>query len=249
MSFDIGNDFGLQAATDAAAARKKANDELGRTEFLTMLVAQLEHQDPLNPQDASEFSAQLAQFSSLEQLISIKASIDKLVEFQIAGGDQRDTLGEDLIAANLLGKEVSVFDDRLDVPAPGETQSISFYLDGPASKVEIRVLDDQGNALYTIPAVNPSTEGNDSNTVWQRGLNTFEWTRPTGAEDYVRGPDEVVFEISANLGGNTVRGNGVSIGTVVASSMGFDTTVLRLADGRRVDLVNVFEVRSNSEEI
>jgi flagellar basal-body rod modification protein FlgD len=53
-------------------------DDLGRDAFLTLLVKQLENQDPLNPEPNGEFLAQLAQFSSLEQLTTIAASIDEL---------------------------------------------------------------------------------------------------------------------------------------------------------------------------
>ena len=51
---------------------------LGQEDFLKMLLAQLEHQDPLDPQDATEFTAQLAQFSSLDQLVSMRQSVDSL---------------------------------------------------------------------------------------------------------------------------------------------------------------------------
>jgi len=46
--------------------------------FMTLLVAQLKNQDPLAPQDGTEFVAQLAQFNSLDQLIGIRQSIDQL---------------------------------------------------------------------------------------------------------------------------------------------------------------------------
>ena len=46
--------------------------------FMTLLVTQLKNQDPLEPKDGSEFVAQLAQFNSLDQLVGIKESIDKL---------------------------------------------------------------------------------------------------------------------------------------------------------------------------
>lgn len=49
---------------------------MGRDEFLKMLVAQLKNQDPLNPMDGKDMAAQLAQFSTVEQLITMNASMD-----------------------------------------------------------------------------------------------------------------------------------------------------------------------------
>ena len=49
---------------------------LAADQFLTLLVAQLENQDPLEPQDPTEFTAQLATFSMLEQLVSIRTLIE-----------------------------------------------------------------------------------------------------------------------------------------------------------------------------
>ncbi len=73
--------------TDPAASTKnpdKATGEIGKTEFLQLLVAQLKNQDPMNPVDNQEFIAQLATFSSLEQLISINNGVTKL-----AGGSAK----------------------------------------------------------------------------------------------------------------------------------------------------------------
>jgi flagellar hook assembly protein FlgD len=66
--------------TDASVSAKSATDaqELGKTEFLKLLVTQLQNQDPMNPVDNQQFIAQLATFSSLEQLISINDGITKL---------------------------------------------------------------------------------------------------------------------------------------------------------------------------
>lgn len=50
--------------------------------FMTLLVAQLKNQDPLEPQQGSEFVAQLAQFNSLEQLININDRLNQLVNQQ-----------------------------------------------------------------------------------------------------------------------------------------------------------------------
>ncbi len=56
---------------------------MGRDEFLKMLVAQLKNQDPLNPMDGKDMAAQLAQFSTVEQLIAMNASIDEQKSSQI----------------------------------------------------------------------------------------------------------------------------------------------------------------------
>lgn len=62
------------AANDTTPLPKQ--DTLGRDAFLQLLTTQLSHQDPLQPQDNGEFIAQLAQFSSLEQLTSMRTTLD-----------------------------------------------------------------------------------------------------------------------------------------------------------------------------
>ena len=74
------------------------SQQIGKTEFLTLLVAQLHNQDPLNPQDPTEFTAQLAQYSSLEQQFATNAHLAKMSES--SGDVQR------LTALTLIGKEV-----------------------------------------------------------------------------------------------------------------------------------------------
>lgn len=56
----------------------KTKNQLTADTFLQLLVAQLRNQDPLNPADGTQFLAQLAQFSSLEQMIGIKTEISAL---------------------------------------------------------------------------------------------------------------------------------------------------------------------------
>ncbi len=68
------------AAAYAASQPKetKRNDELGKEAFLQLLVTQLQNQDPLNPQDNSSYIAELAQFSSLEQMTNVVNSLEDL---------------------------------------------------------------------------------------------------------------------------------------------------------------------------
>ena len=78
----------LAAANSDSQSQKSKSDlqNIGKTEFLNLLVAQLQHQDPLDPLKNEEFVAQLATFSSLEQLIEINKAVTKL-----SGGDASST--------------------------------------------------------------------------------------------------------------------------------------------------------------
>jgi flagellar basal-body rod modification protein FlgD len=67
-----------QTSQQVSNVATNATKELGKSEFLELLVAQLQNQDPMNPVDNQQFIAQLATFSSLEQLISINQGVSKL---------------------------------------------------------------------------------------------------------------------------------------------------------------------------
>lgn len=73
--------------------------ELGKDEFLKILMTQLQNQDPLNPMDDKDFIAQMATFSSLEQLMHMSKSIDTLVNSQL--------VSPVIQYSHMIGKEVS----------------------------------------------------------------------------------------------------------------------------------------------
>ncbi len=72
----------LAGVTNALAPKGKAEQQ--KTQFLQLLVAQLKGQNPLDPKDGTEFVSQLAQFSSLEELINIRTTLDNLSKTQAA---------------------------------------------------------------------------------------------------------------------------------------------------------------------
>lgn len=74
------------AATDnaSAASTTTTRDSLGQDAFLKLLTTQLANQDPLNPMDNQEYIAQLAQFSSLEQLTQMSQGMTTLVQLNTA---------------------------------------------------------------------------------------------------------------------------------------------------------------------
>ncbi len=114
---------------------EKKTGDLGRDEFLRMLIAQLENQDPLNPADATQFTEQLATFSSLEQLLAIREGIDDLV------ASNRDREAGTEAAARLrptdvVGRQVLVPGDTFrvgDAPPP----EILFELSEQAARASL----------------------------------------------------------------------------------------------------------------
>ncbi len=75
---------------------------LGKDEFLKLLITQLKQQDPLSPVQNTEFIAQMAQLTSLEQLQELNKNVNQLVELQEQNKGRQDLL----YAASLLGREV-----------------------------------------------------------------------------------------------------------------------------------------------
>lgn len=63
----------------------RGSDELGKDEFLKLLLCQLQNQDPLNPQDDTSFIAQLAQFSALEQMTNMSATLMNSSAYSLVG--------------------------------------------------------------------------------------------------------------------------------------------------------------------
>jgi flagellar basal-body rod modification protein FlgD len=112
------------------ADHTRANDQLGRDSFLNLLVTQLENQDPLSPLQDHEFVAQLATFSSLEQLESINSGMQASLLMSQSVNNS--------LATNLIGKEVLAEGGEVTL---GEDDEPSFQLEldrDAAVTVEIR---------------------------------------------------------------------------------------------------------------
>ena len=71
----------------------KNKQQMGKDEFLTLLIAQLSHQDPTNPMDNTEFVAQMAQFSSLEQMHNMSNGFEKIASV-MHNNDAISTIGK-----------------------------------------------------------------------------------------------------------------------------------------------------------
>ena len=87
------------------------NDELGKDAFLTLLTVQLQNQDPMDPVKNEDFVAQLAQFSSLEQLQGINEAVSGSADAQATIEVQRAI--EANTAVSLMGKQVEIPTDTV----------------------------------------------------------------------------------------------------------------------------------------
>jgi flagellar basal-body rod modification protein FlgD len=130
---------GTPPASETPSAKSARDASLGKEDFLLLLVAQLQNQDPLNPNDPTEFTAQLAQFSSLEQLFTLNEGMSSLVAAN-ANADQLSTL-------STIGKDVAYY--GADFTFSGEPVELGYQLDGPASEVTL-TLSQNGMVIATL---------------------------------------------------------------------------------------------------
>ncbi|KAF0188224.1 MAG: flagellar hook capping [Desulfobulbaceae bacterium] len=130
------------AKTSTSTSASKTADIMGKEDFLTLLVAQLQNQDPLNPDDPTEFTAQLAQFSSLEQLYNLNESM--------AGLTTAQANSQKLSALSLIGKEVSYNGSSFSFE--GDPIAVGYQLDGVATGVTISLQDSDGKTIKTLQA-------------------------------------------------------------------------------------------------
>ena len=117
MISGVGSSSSYDGSTLSNTALAKAG--FSQETFLHLLVTQLKNQDPLNPQDSHEFVAQMAQFSSLEQMASMNKSITTVLELSVT---------------NVIGRTVTVLDPQGNT-VTGIVDGIVYYADGPAVNV------------------------------------------------------------------------------------------------------------------
>ncbi len=126
------------AALDAA----KPGGVMGKDEFLQLLVAQLKNQDPMNPMNSEEFAPQLAQFSSLEQLIQINETLTGQEGMSSAVVDIMNASS----ALGVIGKDVLAVGDAVRITGSGE-ESVTVGVGGQGGNGTLRILDENGKEV------------------------------------------------------------------------------------------------------
>lgn len=157
-----------QNKAKAAKINKQNHNALGKNEFMKLLITQLQHQDPLKPQDNTAYIAQLAQFSSLEGIQNLNQSVGKF------GTTLRST--QALQASALVGRKVAVETDkaRLGIANINGTARVAgisgdFVLDKPLKHVTMRIRN-SGNVIVKELALGHLGKG--KHQLYWNGKNT-----------------------------------------------------------------------------
>ncbi len=193
--------------------------DLDKLDFLNLLVTQLQHQDPLDPMDDKEFVAQLAQFSSLEQLTNISSGIDGL-----STAMSRQEL---ISTATYIGKDITA-DGYSISKEKGKISELYYEFDEEISSAQMNILDENNNIVRTV-----------SLGAMSAGRRTYAWD----GKDY-KGNEVVdgvynVYIMAEGTDGQKVLANTEVSGTVTAIQHSDGKTWLSLGDGRMVNFSNV----------
>lgn len=202
----------------------KADKILGKQDFMKLLIAQLKAQDPTNPMDAQDFSAQLAQFSSLEQMISINENLEKIREGQTGLTNSA--------AINLIGKTINSPGDIIEF-SPGENQILGYSLAEDAASVSIDIFNSSGQKITTLALGSQS-----------KGVNQIQWS---GMDREGRVVDEGTYTFlvqAEDAEGNFVNAETFSSG-IVTDVIFENGASFALVNGSRIPTGEISRVGAN----
>jgi len=203
-----------------------ATKELDRDAFLNLLVTQLQNQDPLNPTDSAEFTAQLAQFSSLEQLGNVNDNLKQLKNFQASINNSQ--------AVTLIGKEITANGNSLNL-ADGQPAGCQFKLDGDAGLAVVSIYDHTGGFVKSFESQDLAA-----------GQHTLYWDG-TDQNGNLAASGNYTFEVlAADANGNRIETTTFFNGQVNKVVFENNTTYLMAGDQRVAlgDIVQVGEIEN-----
>ncbi|RMF61203.1 MAG: hypothetical protein D6743_13880 [Calditrichaeota bacterium] len=207
------------------------NSVLGKDDFLKILVTQLRHQDPVNPIKSEEFAAQLAQFSSVEQLNNINTNLEN--------SNQLDLLLNQAInntmATTLIGHSVRALGNFVSLKEDGSVY-LNYNLAGQAREVTLTVRDESGDVVRTVTLSN--VEGGD---------RVYRWD---GKDD--EGKRLPAGRYSFSVQATDASGNAVDAQTFVAGVIDSiryqDGNAILLLNGGEVNLADVVEIGNLTDD-
>ena len=206
-------------------SRFAKGDELGKDQFLQLLVAQLNNQDPLSPQENGEFIAQLAQFSTVEGIDNLNTSMESLL-----GGYQSS---QALQASSLVGRTVTVPSNRAMMEEGDAGISGQLVLNQPSEVVSVSVYDDSGSLVTRLDMGSQ-----------EAGLHKFTWDGTDAAGNPLP-PGRYKFEANAILEGENKQLSTLLPANVDSVSLGMGKDgglVLNLSGLGSLEMSEVFSI-------
>ena len=202
------------------------NKTMGEQDFLKLLIAQLKNQDPLAPQDNTQFVSQLAQFSSLQAAMGTNTRLDT-----ITGQNQGQA---NTAVVSLVGKVATVKGSLVTSAGSGTAVPVGFTLAAATDSTNVSIQDAAGNIIRTIPIGGHSA-----------GLVRLSWD---GRDNSGNVMPAGTYAVSVQA--KTSDGGSVSVAqetTGLVQSVAFDKgyPVLTLDNGMQVPVSDLIEVSSS----
>jgi flagellar basal-body rod modification protein FlgD len=139
------SDFATSLGANAAGSdTKKKADSLGQADFLRLMTEQLQHQDPLNPMQNSEFLGQLAQFSTVQGIQGLQSSMD--------GFSSSLATDQMLRGASLVGRNVLVPSAKMSLGAEGSVNGVVAAPDSGTVTFDVTDANGQSVRKFTVQA-------------------------------------------------------------------------------------------------
>jgi flagellar basal-body rod modification protein FlgD len=187
---------------------------------------QLRFQDPLNPVKGTEFAAQLAQFSSVEQLSNINTNILQSIDANYLMSQSISNA----LAATFVGKDVRAATDTFKFNGDDDSLSLGYTLPAAADSVTVKIYDESGNLVKTLAVTGKS-----------KGDNTFTWDG-TNEEGRSVGPGKYKFSVEAkDTTGGSISATSFVVGKVSGVRFKPEGTVF-VIDGMEVKLSDILEI-------
>lgn len=221
MAIGLDTILANQSATDATSA-STFKDKIAQQKnmFLNLLVKQLQYQDPLNPMENTEFTAQLAQFSQLESMADMSSNIELMTQFQNSMNSMQ--------AASFIGKSVNASGNTINYTT-GES-TLDFNLEGSAATVTVTIYNSGGTAVRTM----------DMNNV-QQGNVSWAWDGRNNNGEQL-GAGTYYFGIKAtDANGAAVKANTYANGTVTGVRFVGGTIYLQVGD-KEITLADITKI-------
>ena len=202
-----------------------ASSIMGKDDFLKLLITQMQNQDPLNPLSGSDYAAQLAQFSSVEQLSNINTNLTQSLQ-------QNQLLTQSIgnsLAATLIGKDIRATGNSFAYTG-SQNQQIGYTLSTNAATASVGIYDSTGTLVKTFK--NSGSDAGDHSLTWD---GTDDNGTHLAAGTYT-------FKVTAaDDKGSAVTSSSFTIGTIDGVRYKSDGAYF-LINGAEVSLSDVLEI-------